>query len=72
MSHDEAIESIVESLEACAESVGAIGDFFATLDLAIQKFPDAERLTPASFVRAYKAAAAELESDDDDEDEPGP
>lgn len=66
MSQQEAIESIVESLDTAASSLGPIGDFFEALDRALQDYPDADKLTPAGFMRAYKKAVIDLEQEADE------
>lgn len=64
----EAVDRLVESAEDMAESIGAVGDFFASLDVALQEHPDSDRASFASFLRAYRKASAELEAAGADEE----
>jgi len=71
ISTNEALQRVVTALEGIDQSLEPIGDFFATLDVAIQEFPNGtDKVTAAGCVRQYKQAAEALASEED-EPEPG-
>lgn len=67
LNSDEAIGRIVEALEDQAESLGAVGDFFAALDVALQEYRDTDKITLAGLVHGYRQAANDLEREGEGE-----